>query len=198
MPMLSEIGVRKCYRVCVEASLACRMCRAHSSHGVPWPTYVSRHVVRPTAVSTSCTSLPCRCIRGCTMASAKSSVCIVLVVGCYVKAPIHRLYGAGCLNMIHNILAPLGFMGRMLKSKSRISSVVVGRVGLDASCGFMRNVVVCVGCLEFGLCSREAIRYDIDWCGDYIQSSGCGSPCIGFDPMEEANLLTASLHLQYK
>ena len=130
--------------------------------------------------------------------SAKSSVCTVLVAGCYVKAPSHRLYGAGCLNMIHNILAPLGFMGRMLKSKSRISSVVVGRVGLGASCGLMRNVVVCVGCLEFGLCSREAIRYDIDWCGDYIQSSGCGSPCIGFDPMEEANLLTASLHLQYK
>lgn len=135
---------------------------------------------------------------GAPRASATSSVCIVLVAGCYVKAPIHRLYGAGCLNMIHNILAPLGFMGRRLKSKSRISSVVVGRVGLDASCGFMRNVVVCVGCLEFGLCSREAIRYDIDWCGDYIQSSGCGSPCIGFDPMEEANLLTASLHLQYK
>ena len=116
----------------------------------------------------------------------------------WVHHGLHRLYGAGCLNMIHNILAPLGFMGRMLKSKSRISSVVVGRVGLDASCGFMRNVVVCVGCLEFGLCSREAIRYDIDWYGDYIQSSGCGSPCIGFDPMEEANLLTASLHLQYK
>ena len=43
--------------------------------------------------------------------SAKSAVCIVLVAGCHVKAPSHRLYGAGCLNMIHNISAPLGFMG---------------------------------------------------------------------------------------